>query len=217
MRAVMAEAIVAFDLQRFSYFSPSGGHRGTSVFISNYPTTWTDHYFARKYESIDPIFTVAHATKQPFHWGKDATPIELAECQRQLFDEAAAFGIRNGLTFPLACRGEAFAALTIAADEKPTVFKRRLEKSLPILRCIAIAFHAGVRQKPSITQSVDGVPLTRREIECLHWTAQGKSTWEIGRIIGVRPYTVTFHLKNAKLKLGVGSLFQAVARFAHGG
>lgn len=216
LRAVMAEAIVAFDLPRFTYFSPTGGHRGASIFISTYPTSWTDHYFAQGYDALDPVFTVAHAREEPFHWGKDVATLEQNKPQKQMFDEAADFGIRNGLTFPLACRSRSFAALTVVADEKPSTFKRRIKNPLPLLKFMAIAFHAAVRQKPLITQAVNGVPLTRRELECLQWTARGKNAWEIGRIIGVRPCTVTFHLENAKEKLGVRSLYQAVAAFASG-
>jgi len=212
----MAEAIVAFDLPRFTYFSPTGGRRGASVFISTYPTSWTDHYFAQGYDALDPVFTVAHAREEPFHWGKDVATLEQNKAQKKLFDEAAAFGIRNGLTFPLACRSRSFAALTVVADEKPSTFKRRIENPLPLLQFMAIAFHSAVRQKPCITHAVNGVPLTPRELECLQWTARGKNAWEIGCIIGVRPCTVTFHLENAKQKLGVRSLYQAVAAFTSG-
>lgn len=216
MRAVMAETIAAFDLSRFTYFSPSGGHRGTNIFISTYPVSWTDHYFSHGYEGIDPVFTAAQAIGQPFHWGKDVATIELSVAQKRMFDEAAASGIRNGLTFPLACGSGSFAALTIVADEKPSAFKHRLETHIAILRFMVIAFHSAVRRKPWITQSLDGVSLTRRELECLHWTALGKSTWEIGQIVGIRACTVTFHLENAKEKLGVRSVCQAAARFGAG-
>lgn len=214
MRSVMVEAIVAFDLRSFTYFSPSGGHRGANIFISTYPEAWTDHYFAQGYDSIDPVFDIARATGTPFHWGKDAPTIAFAGRQQQLFDEAAGFGIRNGLTFPLAFRNETFAALTVVSEQSTSTFLRDQQRVSPTLQSMAVAFHAAVRRKRWITQCIDGVHLTRRELECLHWTAQGKSTGETGQIIGVRPCTVTFHLENAKRKLGVRSVCQAVARFA---
>lgn len=214
MQGTLAEAIAAFDLPRFSYFSPRGGCRGGSIFISTYPTPWTDHYFAQGYESVDPVFTVAHAREEPFHWGKDVGSNDQTQPQKRLFDEAAEFGIRNGLTFPLACQSRSFAALTVVADEKPAHFKRRITKSLPILQFVAIAFHSTVRQRPAITRAVNGVSLTQRELECLRWTARGKNAWEIAQIVGIRPCTVTFHLENVKEKLGVRSLYQAVAALA---
>lgn len=214
MRSAMAEAIVAFDLRRFTYFSPAGGFRGASVFISTYEASWTDHYFANGYDAIDPVFAAARAVEKPFQWGKDVATIDMSRPQKQLFDEAASFGIRNGLTMPLACRSGSFAALTIVADERPATFKRIVDQNLRALQLMAITFHTAVRRKRWITQSVNGVPLTRREIECLGWAARGKSAWEISRIVGISDCTVAFHLENAKAKLGVRTVCQAVALYA---
>jgi DNA-binding CsgD family transcriptional regulator len=43
---------------------------------------------------------------------------------------------------------------------------------------------------------------------------QGKSKGDIASILGIRRSTVVFHLENAKRKLGVRVVPQAVARFA---
>jgi DNA-binding CsgD family transcriptional regulator len=61
---------------------------------------------------------------------------------------------------------------------------------------------------------VDGVMLSRREFESLEWAARGKSAWEIGLILNISRRTAAFHLDNAKAKLGVRTICQAVARFA---
>jgi LuxR family transcriptional regulator, activator of conjugal transfer of Ti plasmids len=217
MRSVMAAAIAAFDLRRFTYFSPPQGRRGAAIFISTYPTSWTDHYFARRYEAIDPVFSIARTTGTPLRWGKDVATLGLSEPQKQLFDEAAGFGIRNGLTLPLAASGEAFSALTIVADEKPAKFNRIVDRNLRTLQLMAVTFHAAVRRKHWLTGAVDGVKLTVREIECLDWSARGKSAWETGSILGIAERTVEFHLDNARAKLGVRSRYQAIARLkGHG-
>ena len=54
--------------------------------------------------------------------------------------------------------------------------------------------------------------LTARELECLHWAAEGKTSWEIGRVLGVSERTVVFHLQNAAHKFGVNGRQPAVAR-----
>ena len=46
-------------------------------------------------------------------------------------------------------------------------------------------------------------PLTARERECLLWAAQGKTSWEIGRILGIAERTVNFHIANTCTKLDV--------------
>ncbi|MDX8450958.1 helix-turn-helix transcriptional regulator [Mesorhizobium sp. VK3C] len=65
--------------------------------------------------------------------------------------------------------------------------------------------------------SIDGVLLTPREYECLQWAAQGKTDWEIGRILGITQRTVAFHLVNARGKLGVTTTRQAIGRLARPG
>ncbi|HWK71261.1 helix-turn-helix domain-containing protein [Pollutimonas sp. M17] len=46
-------------------------------------------------------------------------------------------------------------------------------------------------------------PLTQRELSCLQWAALGKTSWEMGMILGLTERTVNFHIHNACRKLGV--------------
>ena len=52
--------------------------------------------------------------------------------------------------------------------------------------------------------------LSPREREVLLWTAKGKTGWEIAQILHLAERTVTFHIENAKIKLGAASRTQAV-------
>lgn len=53
--------------------------------------------------------------------------------------------------------------------------------------------------------------LSQKEIEVLKWLAQGKSGWEISRIMGISENTVRFHIGNVKKKLDAVSSAHAVA------
>ena len=55
-------------------------------------------------------------------------------------------------------------------------------------------------------------PLSPRESECLQWVSEGKTDAEVGGILSISPRTVRFHINNAKVKLGVTTRIQAVAR-----
>ncbi|RUM23042.1 DNA-binding protein [Rhizobium vallis] len=54
--------------------------------------------------------------------------------------------------------------------------------------------------------------LTRREIECLRWSAAGKSSEEIAIILDLSSHTVVGYLKSAMRKLDSVNRMQAVAR-----
>lgn len=63
--------------------------------------------------------------------------------------------------------------------------------------------------------SVDVSPqsqLSSREVECLKWTAAGKSSPEIAVICGLSAHTVTGHLKSALKKLDCVTRAHAVAK-----
>lgn len=54
--------------------------------------------------------------------------------------------------------------------------------------------------------------LTKRELECLHWIAQGKTSWEIGLILGISERTVNFHIGNSIEKTGCVNRQQLVSK-----
>lgn len=54
-------------------------------------------------------------------------------------------------------------------------------------------------------------PLTKREREVLAWVAQGKSAWEIGKILNIAKRTVDEYAATAYRKLGAVNRAQAVA------
>jgi LuxR family transcriptional regulator len=54
--------------------------------------------------------------------------------------------------------------------------------------------------------------LSVREHECLDWSAHGKTSREIGLILGITQRTVYFHLNNAAKKLNVYGTRHAISR-----
>jgi len=55
-------------------------------------------------------------------------------------------------------------------------------------------------------------PLTARQVEILAWVQEGKTAWEIGRILGLSSRSVDSHLRRIYRKLDVGTRMQAVFR-----
>jgi LuxR family transcriptional regulator, activator of conjugal transfer of Ti plasmids len=212
LSASLGEAAAALDLSCFAYLSIAPGPASIPQLISNYPSAWTAHYLHNRYERFDPVILEALGHPEPFEWGLAVGSTPQTNPQRELFEEAARFGIRNGFTIPIHDARGPVAAVTFAVDERQPLFERRISEHGRVLQLMAMYFHAHVRRKLIPERVVDGVSLSPREFECLEWTAQGKSAWEIGRILGISRRTAAFHLDNAKAKLGVHSICQAVAR-----
>lgn len=214
LRTVLAEASAALDLSCFAYLSLPSRRSDSPQLISTYPEKWTDHYLQHRYERLDPVINEALATPQPFEWGHEFTPKRLLKSQQGLLEEAAQFGIRCGFTVPIHDPRGPIAAVTFAADERRATFQLCIEQHRHVLQLMAMYFHAHARRRLTRNRVVDGVALSPRELECLEWAAQGKSAWEIGRLLNISRRTAAFHLDNAKTKFGVRTICQAVAKLA---
>ena len=58
------------------------------------------------------------------------------------------------------------------------------------------------------------VALNDREVECLTWSARGKTSPEIATILSIAKRTVNFHIENACRKLNVATRTEAVVKAA---
>jgi DNA-binding NarL/FixJ family response regulator len=58
------------------------------------------------------------------------------------------------------------------------------------------------------------VALNDREMECLTWSARGKTSPEIATILNLSKRTINFHIENACRKLNVSTRTEAVAKAA---
>lgn len=56
-----------------------------------------------------------------------------------------------------------------------------------------------------------GLALSPREMECLVWVSRGKSSGDIGSILGLSPRTVDSYLEKVCAKLRVRTRIEAVA------
>lgn len=211
---VMTTAAEALDLPCFAYLALQQDSKNRPRLFSTYPQGWTSHYLRNSYERIDPIVKEALRSAEPFQWGIDCLSKPNSPAQQQLLDEASHFGIRFGFTVPIHDGHGPVAALTFAMNRRDERLENRLNAEARVLQLMAMYFHAHVRRKLLINRLVGGVCLSPRELECLQWASQGKSTWEIGQILGISRNTVADYLDNAKGKLGVRTVIQATTHLA---
>ena len=68
------------------------------------------------------------------------------------------------------------------------------------------------QQSPKADAPAPAIHLTPREREVLLWCAYGKTSWEIGQIIGCSEATVNFHVGNLLSKFEVNSRVTAVIK-----
>jgi DNA-binding CsgD family transcriptional regulator len=79
------------------------------------------------------------------------------------------------------------------------------------LRVLGSYFHEHIMRLHG-HESEQRLLLTARELDCLKWTAEGKTAWEASVILGITERTVRFHLNAAREKLQCTTTAQAVAK-----
>jgi DNA-binding CsgD family transcriptional regulator len=79
------------------------------------------------------------------------------------------------------------------------------------LRVLANYFHNHVLRING-HDSDDELLISARELDCLKWTAAGKTAWEASVILGISERTVRYHLNAAREKLECATTIQAVAK-----
>lgn len=115
-----------------------------------------------------------------------------------------------------------FIFLTALADRDNQLKGRQLGADDYVVKPIDFELlEATIRNRLARTVRQDFWPneakLQDREIEVLTWAGRGKTSGEIGTILGLAARTVDFHLENARTKLGVSTRIQAVVEATRSG
>ena len=131
--------------------------------------------------------------------------------QRAFFDEAREFGIASGMTIPIHDPGGQYSFFSVSSDTGSRTFRDLVEETSLLTQLLALHAHS-VTMEFLAADDDDPEPelrLTDRERECLLWTTQGKTSWEISQIIGRSNATVNYHLQKATRKLDACNKVQA--------
>lgn len=144
-------------------------------------------------------------------------PIDWAEIDRsdpivrKFFGEAQELDVgANGMSIPIRGRLGEFGLFTVTSGEDLAEWRSMKKELLRDLMVVAFNFHAAALRSCGATEEPVHLPL--REASCLRWKALGKTDEEIGRILGISPHTVRFHLESARARLNTANTMHTVAR-----
>lgn len=220
---VLGDHLNRMGFDQFAYFETvKHAGRMQQTCCSNYPVEWRQRYLQKDYMAVDPVPAACANEVRPFRWGQKQKVRPTDKVARKVFGEARSFGIRAGVTAPVHMTNGSSALLsaTSSASERETL--RLCDAHVDTLHLIVCRFYDHVRAYGVDPAKSDDemvgddrtaiVRLTTRERECLLWTAEGKSAWEVSVILGISEGTVVFHLKNAMRKFGVCSKYHAVVK-----
>jgi len=183
------------------------------LIITTYPEEWHAHYAASGYHLIDPVVRLGPRQIAPFRWSALSFGIEPTPDQQRMFDEAAEFGVAEGLGIPIHGANGALAMASMVSDEDAHMLAKLMVESGLELHLIALAFHNAARDLRALGRHGQSrVRLSARERECLLWYAKGKTMWEIAEILHLSWRTVEYYMENARAKLGTANSKETVLR-----
>jgi DNA-binding CsgD family transcriptional regulator len=200
-----------YGLDNIAYLGVNMPTQTTRQFYvhSTYSNDWLNRYETEEYVSIDPIVRLGMGSMLPVDWSDIGN---LTPAQRKMFGEASEFSVGNrGLTFPLhGLHGET-AIFSVTADFSQSEWNNFKRNHLRQMRIIADFFHQRILGDSMGADFSQSLALTDRELECLKWSAEGKTYEDTGTLLGISARTVRFFLENARHKLGSLNTTHAVA------
>ncbi|PNE56898.1 LuxR family transcriptional regulator [Paraburkholderia fungorum] len=165
---------------------------------SHYPQEWVRHYQRRDYASTDPVHRAAFFQSVPYRW-HDIAGLNKAELR--LLDEAREAGLPAGLSIPLHQSDGSILLFNLSGP--PHSVNDAINSRLAYL--ISAQFHFELHRLAQIPSRRAAHLLTPRQLECLTWVARGKTSAEIGEILGRSRYTVDYHIDLAMEALNIRS------------
>lgn len=178
---------------------------------TNYPIEWRNHYEKENMRAVDPTVEYCFKSSSPMVWLPQAFK---TEAQQALYEEAASYGLRAGVTLPIHGPGGEVGMLTCVRDEAPgPAFLKDLYQNLGGLTLLRdMAFDSMSKHIHAAAMQEETPALTARELDCLQWMTVGKTAWEIGRILSISEAGVNFHITNLRTKFKVSKRTDVVLK-----
>lgn len=177
-----------------------------AILHDGWPSEWFTRYESEGHFPHDPCAARCRLTAEPFLWHQLPTG-SLTPRARLVMDEAAEFGMKDGICVPIHVPLAGPAVVTAASD--------RIEVppgAMPLVETLCVHLFRKVSGLGSKSDNEEGSPLTPRERELLQWSAQGKTTEDISCILGITTHTVESHQRNIRDKLDAINVVHAVVK-----
>jgi DNA-binding CsgD family transcriptional regulator len=211
-RGEVARFTKQLEFETFSAITVVDHALGRSEFIAidNSPSGFSDALNDPRLGRIDPVMQHCKRNSVPIVWDRDTYRRHDAD---DLWQAQASYGYRTGICLALHLPEGRHFVLGVDRDQPLPTDNTQLIRLVADLQLFAVhALDAALRVLLPAEQQLEAPKLTPRELECLRWTMEGKTAWEVGGILNISERTAVLHLNNAMHKLGSSNKHQAVLK-----
>lgn len=215
LKRIVEDICREIGFRRFGFGNHYDQHLGLqdTFFLHNYPDGW----FARYYYLNDPVVRAAKMGV-PYHWTQLPRILTLTEAEQELMGAAKAEDIWDGFTVPIDDFGGNGASFNLVT---PVRRRRQLRNGDYLMATVVgrLAFEAGrnFRVRETLVADDERPRLSQRQRDCLVLAAQGKTDWEISKILGVSRETVKLHIRASRERYRANKRMSVVIRALHQG
>jgi len=204
--------LIEFDYFLLGIAIPSSITSSEVIVYDNYPIEWRKQYDAEGYAKEDPIVQYSMNNYLPITWPQILESIDIDKKQLNIMKEAERCGLKTGFSVPIHGTFGEFGMISFALANSTADQMYKYADAIPLIQMIVPGIQDALKRLKSLETKVNKPKLTKREIECLTWATEGKSSWEISKILGCSERTAIFHLANATAKLGATNRYQAISK-----
>ena len=164
-----------------------------SVFTT-YPDAWMSQYKSANYMAIDPVLKPDNFSLGHLRWND-----ELFSEAQELWNAARNHGLQTGATQCLMLPNHAHGFLSVSRTRVARHPRDEDEIALRLQILLEMSLLALLRVEDEMVMPRE-MKFSKRELEILKWTAEGKTSAEISIILAISENTVNFHQKNMQKK-----------------
>lgn len=204
--------LTGFDYYSYCATIPTVLIHPDLIQINSYPNEWREIYRDKALIKTDPTLIYAESHHIPTSWNDLMCHHDNNEDVRKYMHYAKKCNINSGLSFPLHGNIGNTAVFSLASKSITPLSQEMTNLALTFGTLFANHLHGAILrlfEKGLLT--IKKKQLTIKERECLFWVAEGKTTWEIAKILKILDRSVVYHLEKIITKLEVKNRQQAVA------
>ena len=180
------------------------------IAVDNAPEAYWDAMEAKEDNRRDPVMQHCKQHSIPITWNQDTYT---SRGVGDLWEQQAQFGYRNGVCLALHMPEGRHFVLGVDRVQAMPKDPSELTRMVADLQLFAVhAQDAALRILVPAAAQPERPQLTPRELECLRWTMDGKTAWEVGELLGISERTAVLHLNNGMHKLDCTNKHQAVLK-----
>lgn len=178
--------------------------------VDNTPAAYRDTYADRDAWKRDPVMQHLKRNTMPIVWSQ-STYVDRGA--GDVWEQQALHGYRTGIAMALHLPEGRRFLFGVDRDQSLPQDAGELQRIVADLQLFCVhAQDSALRILVPEELARERPALTPRELECLSWTMEGKTAWEVGAILGISERSAVFHVNNAMHKLGCSNKHQAVLK-----